>query len=395
MRAHAILIPCQLRSVDENFFAFLDSCIEKAMIFIVTERSHAEDAHIFFERYGADIAFIEEASESEMGVSCKDALLMHPEFVKLEVALNRLVSWEMINEHRFDYIHRFRPDVIYSKSFEDFISPLTCLASAEDHLLMSWSVIYSGRRDAMLKLLGHTKFQVEYKTSLKAFAEISTQINVDALRRSSNAWPYLSCFPVGILNSDDAISSFHEKIQIEYPSYIDAAESFIKRLRLESIPQVLYDAAFSANISLVRCYYRRWQGAIPEHVFFFYLNSLGLSAGYYGADSPLKYSRHATTSFTARIFDCIQAKDYSFLDANYQWEKELDNFVQAGGKVPFAIQKISYIDIEMLSDQSCKSLYRIIDMLDCSEWLFDYSESFVKSVVQRGIEPPQSFRAHL
>jgi hypothetical protein len=391
MKPHAILIPCQLRAIDENFISFLDSCIEKAMIFIVTERNHAEEALILFERYGADIFFIEEASESEMGVPCNDAHLMHPEFIKLEVALNRLVSWETTNDHRFDYIHRFRPDVVYPKCFEDFISPLIGLTCAENHLLMSWSVIYSGRRDAMLKLLGHTKFQVEYRTNSKVFAEVSTRINVDALRRSPNTWPFMSCFPVGILTSDDAISSFHEKIKNEYPSYIDAAESFVKRLRLESIPQVFHDAAFSANINLIRCYYRRWQGAIPEHVFFFYLNSLGLSAGYYASDSPLKYSRHATTTFTARIFDCIQANDYSFLDANHQWEKEISDFVQAGGKIPFAIQKISYINIDALTDQSCKSLYRIIDMLDCSDWLFDYAESFVKSVTERGVEPPQSF----
>jgi hypothetical protein len=362
------------------------------MIFIVTERSNEEEALHFADRYGADVTFIDTATEHEIGIDYSDQHLLHPEFIKLEVALNRLVAWESRNSHRFDYIHRFRPDVVYPPDFDHFIAPLVNESCHDDHLLMSWSVIYSGKHDAMLKLLGHTAFQVRYRTDINEFKRVSTQIDIEALQRSSNEWPFMSCFPVAILGSDEDIPSFQENIRVEYPSYIVAAECFIKRLRLESIPQILHEAAFSNNVNRVRCYYRRWQGAIPEHVFFYYLNVLGLSAGYYSTQSPLKYSRHATTPFTSEIFNQIQGKDYSFLGGNHNWERELNEFVQAGGKMPFAIQKLSYIEIDALSDQACQSLYKIIDMTGCADWLFSYSEEFVKSIMSREIAPPESFK---
>lgn len=392
MKNHAILIPCQLRSVDENFYSFLDSSSTKAMIFIVTDRSNEEEALHFAYRYEADITFIDTAAESEIGIKTSDEHHLHPEFLKLEVILHRLVAWERRNDHRFEYIHRFRPDVVYPPDFDRFIAPLVNEACHDDHLLMSWSVIYSGKHDAMLKLLGHTAFQVKYRTDINAFKKACTQIDIQALQRSSNEWPFKSCFPVAILGSDEDIPSFRENIRVEYPSYIDAAECFIKRLRLESIPQILHEAAFSNNVNRVRCYYRRWQGAIPEHVFFYYLNYLGLSSGHYSTQSPLKYSRHATTPFTTRVFGQIQAKDYSFLDASHNWEMELTKFVQAGGKMPFAIQKLSYIEIEALSDHACQSLYKIIDMTGCSDWLFSYSEEFVRSILSRDVAPPESFK---
>jgi hypothetical protein len=394
MKDHAILIPGQLRCIDDNLFTFLDSCKTTAKIFITTDRGFEEEASLLVDRYDADLSFMDEATEAEMGISNSDIHLVHPEFIKLEVALQRLLLWEKRNNHYFKYIHRLRTDVIYPPKFDDFIKPMTHFSFSQNMLLASWAVVYSGAREAMTKLIGHTKFQIQYKTDRNFFEEVITKINVQALRDSSNAWPFMSCFPVAILGSDADIAPFHEKLKIEYPSYIDAAESFIKRLRLESVPDILFNSAFS-KYSLVRCCYRRWQGSIPENIFFYYLNSLGLSTRYYSTKSPLKYARHATTSFTHKIFSQIQNNDYSFLELNYTWEEEINSFKAAGGKVPFLVQKLSYIDIGVLSDSCCQTLYKIIDILDCANWLISYSESFVNSVSARGIDPPTSLKSHL
>jgi hypothetical protein len=394
MKDHAILIPGQLRCIDDNLITFLDSCGTTAKIFITTDRSFEEEAALLVHRYDADLSFMDEATEAEMGILSSEINLVHPEFIKLEVALKRLLSWEKRNNYCFKYIHRFRTDVIYPAKFDDFIKPMAHSSFSEDMFLASWAVVWSGAREAMFKLIGHTKFQIQYKTDRNFFERVITQINVQALRDSSNAWPFMSCFPVAILGSEADIALFHEKLKIEYPSYIDAAESFIKRLRLESIPDILYDSAFS-KCSLVRCCYRRWQGSIPENIFFYYLNSLGLSTRYYSVKSPLKYARHATTPFTQKIFGQIQDNDFSFLELGYSWEKEVNSFTAAGGKVPFFVQKLSYIDVGLLSDSSCQALYKIIDLLDCANWLIFYGESFVNSVSVRGIEPPASLKPHL
>jgi len=394
MKDHAILIPGELRCIDDNLYTFLDSCKTTAKIFITTDRSFEKQAALLVDRYDADVSFMDEATEAEVGIPSSSLNLLHPEFIKLEVALQRLLLWEKKNQYCFKYINRFRTDTIYSSEFDEFIKPMTHPTFNDNMLLNDWSVLYSGRREAMLKLIGHTKFQVKFMTDRNFFERVITQINVQALRDSRNAWPFMSCFPVAILGSAADIEPFQEKLKIEYPSYIDAAESFIKRLRLESIPDILYDSAFSKPNNIVRCCYRMWQGATPEHIFFYYLNSLGISTKFYSGKSLSKYARHANTSFTEKIFSQIQANDYSFLELSYPWEEEINLFKAAGGKPASFVQKLSYIDLGLLSDSSCQILYKIIDLLDCGDWLISYGEYFVNSVSARGIDPPTSLKSH-
>ena len=402
MKKHAILLPGQLRCIDENLLAFLDTCKASAQIFIVTDQSYKEDADKLVNRYEANLLYIEDAHEQDMGIPKSDFHLIHPESIKLEVSLRHLLAWEKSNRHAFEYIHRFRTDIIYPIDFESYIQPITDAGFNEKTLLTNWNLNYSGSREAMLRLIGHGEFQVKYKQNRDFFNHITTRVNVEALENSSNAMHFVHTYPVAILSSKEAIPNYQNNIRKEFSSYIDAAASFARRLRLESIPEIIYQSISAHNDinSLVRTYSDHpWNPLFPEHLFFLHLNTLDLSTGSYSLkqpwiETPLKYSRHATTPFTVKIFNQIQAKDYSFLEPSMPWEYEIDMLKASEARPGAALQKFSLIDISMLSDSACKTLYHIIDLLNQPDYLTTHRSDFVESIMSRDIEPPSCLKIH-
>ena len=399
MKKHALLFPGQLRCIDDNLFAFLDTCKTTAKMFIVTESRFKEEAEKLVARYDANVLFMEDA-EVDVGIPKSDYHLIHPEFIKLEIALQYLVTWEKANNHSFEYIHRFRTDVFYPISFDDYVKPLAKADFDKNMLLLYWSINYSGPREAMLKLIGHPRFSVKYQKQRDFFDLVTKQININALKKSTYSVPFVHSLPVAIINSENDIADFHEKIKTEFASYIDAAESFAKRVCLEQVPEILYKSMLSKEHTLIRTYYNQWFPFFPEHIFFLYINSLGLSTGNYSIlnpylDTPLKFSRHATTPFTVQIFNQIQAKDYSFLELDYSWEKEINLFLSSKMYPGYALQKLSTMNIFAISDTACKKLYHIIDLLNCPEWLLLYRKDFLDLVSTRGVEPPARLQSHI
>ncbi|MCP9773640.1 hypothetical protein KBY66_13630 [Synechococcus sp. Tobar12-5m-g] len=399
MKKHAILFSGLLRCIDNNLFAFLDSCKTCSKIFVVTERSFQDDAEILVSRYDAIVFYIEDAAEADIGISKSQFRILHPEYIKLEYALRNLVTWEADNQHSFEYIHRLRSDCIYTMSFNDYIKPLTETQLNENILLLEWASNYSGRRESMLKLLGHTEFQVKYRTNKIFFNYITTQMNVQALADSSYEDPFLFSFPVAILNSRESIPVFQDKIREEFPSYIYAIESFIRRLRVETIPDVMYECLKGKDSKeLVRAYNSNWRPYYPEHVFFLYINYQGLSARSYPlkhSQRSLKFSRHAATPFTVTIFNQIQAGDFGFLETSYSWKTEINRFIDAGGSLHYALDKFTYINLSLLSDSACRLLYDIIDLLDQPKFLTFYRKDFVDSISARGVEPPKCLQLYI
>jgi hypothetical protein len=399
MKKHALLFPGQLRCVDDNLFAFLDTCKTTAKIFIVTESSFKEEAEKLVARYDADVLFMEDATGFDVGIPRSEYHMIHPEFIKLEIALQHLVAWEKINNHSFEYIHRFRTDVLYPIDFNNYIKPFVDPNFNENMLLLYWCVNFSGPREAMLKLIGHPEFHVKYKKNRDFFDAITKQINIQALVNSTYAEPFVHSLPVGIVNSENDIVDFHEKIKLEFPSYIDAAESFSKRVRLEQVPDILHKCMFSRDQNLVRAYSKQWNPSFVEHIFFLHVNSLGLSTGNYSLrnpyhETPLKFSRHATTPFTVKIFNQIQAKDYTFFESDYPWEEEINLFIASKMYPGHALQKFSTIDIFAISNSACKILYNIIDLLNRPEWLILYRKDYVDSMLVRGVEPPACLQSY-
>ena len=400
MKQHAILLPGQLRCIDDNLLCFLDSCKDISKIFIITDRCFDVEAEKLVSLYGADLVYIEDVDEADIGISSSDFHMIHPEYVKLEAALRHLLKWEASHSHSFEYIHRLRTDVMYPVSFGAYIKPLTEDDFNVNTLLLYWATNYSGLREAMLRLIGHPEFHIRYKKDIDFFNVVTKQIDVKALAASTYAEPFIHSFPVAILKPEESVEDFHKKIQEEYPSYIDAAESFVKRVRLEQVPEILYKSLHSRDSALVRSYNTQWFPSFPEHIFFLYMNSRGLASGNYSfsnpfVETPLKFSRHATTPFTVKIFSQIQAKDYSFLECNYPWEDEINQFIATKMYPGYALQKLATIDLTVLSDSSCKVLYRVIDLLNCPEWLASYRSEFLESVSARGIEPPVSLKSFL
>ena len=409
MKNHAILFPGHLRCMDDNLLAFLDSCNASCKIFIVTERSFSAEAEVLNARYDADVFYIEDATSEDLGlpnsdffIAHQDKRILHPEFIKLECALRRLVGWEKTNKFEFLYIHKFRTDIPYPIGFHDYIKPVTDAQRNPSMLFLNWSINFSGSREAMLMLIGYPMFCMQYVNYADFFNNVITRVNVQALRDSPYTGAFLS-FPVAILNSNDAVADFHDNIKIEYPSYVDAIESFAKRIRLEGVPDVLRKSLLSGssdNVNIVRTYLGQWFPYFPEHIFFVYINYLNLSTGSYSIlnpsfETPLKFARHATTRFTATIFGQIQAKDYSFLSMDYPWEMEIASFKASGGLADNALQKLVQINPAELSVSDCKAFYRIIDIFNEPGYLVCYRKTFIDSILARGVEPPLCLKAHL
>ncbi|MCP9841964.1 hypothetical protein KBY93_15220 [Synechococcus sp. J7-Johnson] len=397
---HAVLISGQLRTIDDNLFQFLDSCKANSKIFVITDRDFEKQAQIISERYDADISFIEELSTRiDIGIPRSQLNIFHPEFIKLDYALRYLLLWEQSNNHCFQYIHRFRTDVRYPISFDEYVKPLVQADFPENMLLLYWTINYGGPREVMLKLLGFLDYYYKYKTDKEFFKEVITQVDVEALTRSEYdpVDHFGKCFPVGFLSSEDKIADFDLIIKNEYSSYIEATVSFIKRIRSESLSNKLYDHYISWDTKLIRVYgeQKDWFPHWPEHIFFRYLNSLCIATKPYllnnqSNETPLKFSRHATTSFTENIFNLLQENNYSFLESDYPWEEEIASFIAAGGIPTQALQKLTLMNLSLLSDSSCITLYKVIDLLNHPVWLKTYRKSFLAQIANRGINPPST-----
>jgi len=409
MKTHALLLPGQLRCIDDNFLALLNSASEYAELFIVTDRSYAQDASKLISFYGGgDVLFTDDVSDDLAGIPDSSIQLLHPEFVKLEIALKRVITWEEERGHRFSFIHRFRTDILYTGTFADYIKPLL---SANDNrksiMFATWSTNYSGTRADMLSLLGHPNFCVRYKTSFNFFESVHANLNMAAIRNSKNQKMYLCCLPTAVLDNKNRITEYEEKVRKEFISFVEAAESFSRRVRLEGLPRIVCDmhARFTTYVDpflfdVLRAYQNQWLPWFPEHIFYMYLNHRGLATSIYSFERdknfmPVKLERHATTDLTRSIFHQIQLGDYDFIDRNLEWEKEIKDFIDAGGKKANLAHILSRIDISRLSDSSCKRFYDLIDLIDQPSHFSLYAQMLIKSVSNRGIDPPLSLKEYL
>lgn len=409
MKTHALLLPGQLRCVDDNFLAFLNSASEYAELFIVTDRNYEQDALKLISRYGGgDLLFTEDASDELVGILDSSIRLLHPEFVKLEIALKRLITWEEEKGHRFSFIHRFRTDILYTGTFSDYIKPL--LSANDDRksiMFATWSTNYSGTRADMLSLLGHPDFCIRYKTSFDFFESAHANLDIAAIRDSTNPRIYPCSLPTAVLGSRDRITEYHEKVKKEFISFVEAAESFSRRVRLEGLPRIVRDmhAKFTTYVDpfsfdVLRSYQKQWLPWFPEHIFYMYLNYRGLAASIYSFERdknlmPVKLERHATTGLTKSIFHQIQLGDYGFIDLNLEWESELKEFVDAGGKMVNLAHILSKINIFKLSDDSCKRFYDLVDLVNQPSHFSVYAPMLMKAVSDRGIDPPRSLKVYL
>jgi hypothetical protein len=398
-KTHAILLPNQLRTLDDNLLKFLDSCNHISKIFIVTERGFEKEAQLLYDRYDADISFIEDLAYIETGVPLSEPSVFHPEFIKLEYALRYLILWEQKNNHCFQYIHRFRTDIAYPINFQDYIKPLYQSNFPENMLLLYHALNYSGPRKTMLKLIGFLDYYYKYKKDKEFFKEAIVHLDINALSRSEydRCDHFGNCFPVGLLASEDKIPNFHLSIKNEYSSYIEAAVAFVKRIRSESRSDELYDYFTSWDTKLIRVFGDRkdWFPHWPENIFFRYINYNGLATMPYPVknqynDTPMKFSRHATTPFTVKIFNLLQERNYSFLEVNYPWEEEIALYLATGGDSRNALQKFTLLNLSSLSDASCVTLYRIIDLLNQPAWLMAYRKPLIEQIMARGINPPKT-----
>ncbi len=402
MKLHAILLPGQLRCIDNNLFNFLDSAADHAHLFIVTDKEYERDAESLRLRYNATVAYVDDIIASAGAEPAHDHRIVHPEFIKLELALRQVLDWEDENKQKFRFIHRFRTDVVYKADFSHYISPLTSASENSNRLLLRWSVNYSGYRDAMIKLMGFPAFAVQYKTSSEFAQNALKSINIEPLRDSIYTRPFTTSLPVAILTRDELSEEFHNNVQLEYPMFADAVESFVKRLRLEGVPSIIKECINSntmncMNQAAVRAYDCQWFAYFPEHIFFLYINRVGLSAGAYASDGsenmPLKLERHATTETMRWVFRQIQAGDYRCLGDNINWPIEINSYTTSGGVKTNALLVFSCVEVATLSDAECETLCRIIDLLDDPSWLASYKPDFVKSMLSRRLSPPQSISA--
>ena len=406
-KIHAILFPNLLRCVDENLLNFLDSCKDSSQIFIVTDRSFEKQAQILFDRYDAEISFIEDLADIETSVPKSEWDVTwnatHSEWIKLEHALRYLILWEQKNNHCFEYIHRFRTDVSYPVVFQDYIKPLIQADFPEKTLLHYYAMNFSGPRKAMLELIGYPKFFTKYKKDKEFFKQLLTCIDAEALARSEYdpCAHFEYCFPVGYLTSEDKISNFHLALKNEYSSYIEASVAFVKRIRLESLSDELYNHFNSWNTKLIRVFSeaRMWSPH-TEISFFRYINYLGFATKPYLSknqfiETPVKFSRHATTPFTEKIFNLLQVRNYSFFEIDYRWEEEIALFLGAGGDARHAVQKFTSLHLPWLTDASCVTLYRIIDILNQPNWLSAHRKYLIEEIKTRGIDPPKTLLSQL
>jgi hypothetical protein len=322
-----------------------------------------------------------------------------PEWIKLEHALRYLIQWEQKNSHCFEYIHRFRTDVSYPVGFQDYIKPLIQADFPENTLLHYWASNYSGPRKTMLRLTGFLEFFIKYKKDKEFFKQVITYIDAEALARSEYdpCGHFENCFPVGYLTSEDKIPNFHLALNNEYSSYIEASIAFAKRIRLESLSDELYNHFISWNTNLIRILGEggSWSPHMSEMIFFRYINSVGIATKPYLSKhqrtvTPVKFSRHATTPFTEKIFNLLQERNYSCFEIDYPWEDEIASFLAAGGDARHGLQKFTYMNLSWLSDASCVTLYKIIDLFNQPAWLRAHRKSLVEQIMARGINPPKT-----
>jgi hypothetical protein len=330
-----------------------------------------------------------------------DSVYVHPEYKKFEVGLRRMLAWEQQNGELFAYVHRFRSDIVYPVLFQEYISPLWIQRDEDIPILAHWSICYSGKRETILKLLGFPEFCHRFRSDRAFFEKTIASVIRLPLSLSSNPTLYCANFPVGIPSDIVDIEAFITNLMAEYPSWVDAVEAFTKRMRIEGVPSCMHDSMLPPFQQIARTYYGRWSPHISEAPFFYYLNLNSISTHNYSVDNPfnntpLKFSRHATTQFTCRVFNGIQVKDYGFLrEDNCDWKIELEKFLESGGHTGSALEKFSQIDLDMLNDSDCIMLYRIIDMLGMPQWLVVNREEFVWAISKRNLEPPSCLRSHI
>ena len=392
---HAILIPGLLRCVDNIFLDFLDSASQFAKIFVVTEKSYASTAAELLKRYDAVILFDSEA--------CSDLDVNHSffsgalgQFLKLEIALAALMEWEIRNEHQFSYIHRFRSDVLYTCAFPEYVSQLLSHELPCGSLLNRYDFNFSGRRSDVYKLRGICTYVEKFRRDKYfLFLQLSS-IDVDALHRSVEMTPFPSSFPVGIVETEADIDNFHNMIRSRFANYIDASLSFSQSLSCsdDSEKQV---ALIISNSILARTYSGRYSPIFPEHMFAKYVNSLGLAVlPYSQSDLNLRFSRFATTPFTRNLFDDFQCNCFTCLDnqTESRWSDQLNSFLSAGGRKEDFLKVLININLFKLSDDQCRGLYSLIDILDGASWIALCCPWFLENLKQRGLGLPVSLQDH-
>lgn len=388
---HAILIPGLLRCVDNIFLDFLDSASQIAKVFVVTDKSYASTAGELAKRYDAVVIFDTE-SGSELNVDRGFFTGALGQFFKLDFALSVLSRWEIDNEHQFTYVHRFRTDVLYSCSFSECISPLISSNHQAKCLLNRYDFNFSGTRSDVIKLMGISSYVERFRLDKSFLQAQLTSIDADALRRSVDMSPFPNAFPVGVVESEADIDSFHAQIKSDFSNYIDASLSFAQSLA-QSIHLERQISLIISNSVLARTYSGRYSPIFPEHMYAKYVNSLGLAViPYSQSEMNLRYSRFATTPYTKEIFDSFQANCFTCLElsGNSPWNDHLNSFLSAGGKKEDFLKVLICINLFKLTDTQCRGLYELIDLLDSASWIALCCPWFIDNLMQRGLGLPSS-----
>jgi hypothetical protein len=382
---HAIVLPGLLRCVDNIFTDFMDTTIGAAKIFIITERACKGIADVLVDRYQA-LCYFTEDLDLRFGIKSDSVPSQLRQFIKLEYALRVVNEWETREAQEFDYIHKFRTDLLYDIAFQDYIEPLFSQTFGEQCLLNQHDCNFSGKRSDVMSLSGISAFIDQFMNDESFFKAQLSLVNAQALR-AGDVGPFANAFPVGILKHETDIESFHETIRIAHNDYIDASMEFSARLAEQDVSNDDFRLLRSDSI-LSRTFLNRYYPFHPEHMYARYLNSIGFSTKKY-ANSwlPLRHSRFAVTEFTKLICDQIQVGDYSFLNDNLLWEIELTKFKASGGNEVKLIQAFMDVELSNISDDQCSSLYEILKLMDCS-CIFKWWPQFIVSVEKRGLGVP-------
>jgi len=387
---HAILIPGLLRCIDENLIDFLDSSSGHAKIFILTERCCEQAAMLLAYKYNATCVFMEDI---EINLNTNNFPGALQQFLKLELSLDQLATWEAKEKQQFKFIHRFRTDLIYESSFLEYISPLLTSKTPHNYLLNQHDMNFSGERENFLKLKGISSYIRKFHKRKRFFYKQITKIKKDALIQSEPEFSiFAGALPVGVAKSESAINEFHDSIQEDYPNYIEASLAFASKIKVLGASSGEVKILYSNSI-LARTYTGKYSPFFPENIYARYLNKQGLSTRQY--TNPwlsLKHSRHAATEQSKRFLDLIQRQDYSFFEEGIDWKGILDDFKSAGGSIGKLIYIFALINPYKLTDIQCKDFYKVIDMLDEANYIRIHHVGFIRNVKHRGLEPPSCLK---
>jgi hypothetical protein len=184
-REHMLLIPGLLRCIDDNLLRFLDSASAYAEIFIVTEKSFAQEVALLVDRYDAKAWYAEDLADKYPLYPAHLFPGSHAQWLKFHYALNQALEWEEANGVKFEFIHRVRTDVTFPDNFHKFmVLPLEKMDTNNVRMLNFLDFFFSGKRDSLPYLLNFTSFYLDFRYNKEKFTKVIKYINLDQLRET-------------------------------------------------------------------------------------------------------------------------------------------------------------------------------------------------------------------